>query len=130
MGGGAVDKDRLAILGIGVIGAGILLYMAQQSAGGGLRNVPEFETEAQFDGINQDVGMRVNPGTPLDLSPGIHFFVPGYCVPGQELQPTRQRYPVVSGGNLTAVINHGMSQLIEGSPDNDWRVQPPSEVTL
>lgn len=130
MGGGDVDKDRLAILGIGVVGLGILLYIAKESSGSGLADVPKYQTEEQFDGLSSDSGGRVNAGTPLDLSTGIHFFVPGYCCPGQILAPTRQRYPVVSGGNLTAVMNHGMSRLSEGSPDNDWRVMPPSEVTI
>lgn len=130
MGGGAVDSNRLALCGIGVVGIGILLYIAQESAGSGLKDVPKFETEAQFDGLSADAGGRINAGTPLDLSTGIHFFVPGYCCPGQELVQTRHRYPLVSGGNMTAVMNHGMSRLCEGSPDNDWRVQPPSEVSI
>lgn len=124
-----MDSQRLTILGIGGIGVLILLWCAQR-AGGGLASVPQFQTEAQFDGLDTDVGQRVNAGTPLDLSSEIHFFVPGYCCPGQSVAPSKHRYPVVSGGNITAVINHGMSRLCEGSPDNDWRVQPPSEVTI
>lgn len=125
-----MDSNRLALAGIGGAGLIILLYIARQASGSGLVNVPQFQTEAQFDGLAADVGGRVNAGTPLDLSTEIHFFAPGYCCPGQSVAPTRQRYPVVSGGNLTAVMNHGMSRLCEGSPDNDWRVQPPSEVTI
>lgn len=125
-----MDNNRLALAGIGTVGLIIMLYIARQSTGSGLVNVPQFETEAQFDGLSADVGQRVNAGTPLDLSADIHFFVPGYCCPGQQVAPTRQRYPVVSGGNLTAVMNHGMSRLTQGSPDNDWRVQPPTEVTI
>jgi hypothetical protein len=120
----------MALLGIGGAGVLILLYIAKQSTGSGLADVPKFESEEQFDGISADAGGRVNAGTPLDLNAGIHFFVPGYCCPGQQVAPTRQRYPLVSGGNMTAVMNHGMDRLSQGSPDNDWRVQPPSEVML
>lgn len=125
-----MDSQRLTILGIGGVGVVILLWCARNAAGAGLASVPKFESEAQFDGLDVDLGQRVNAGTPLDLSHDIHFFVPGYCCPGQTLGLTQHRYPTVSGGNMTAVINHGMSRLCEGSPDNDWRVQPPSEVTI
>ena len=128
--GGAVDSQRLTILGIGGVGVLILLWCARNAAGAGLASVPKYESEAQFDGLDVDVAGRVNAGTMLDVSHDIHGFVPGYCCPGQSIGLTQHRYPTVSGGNLTAVMNHGMSRLCEGSPDNDWRVQPPSEVTI
>lgn len=130
MAGADVDKRQACFVAAGGIGALIVLFFAQRNAAAPLAGVPKFETEAQFDGLNTDVGMRTNAGTPLDLSTGIHFFVPGYCCPGQEVTTTRHRYPLVSGGNITAVMNHGMSQLSQGSPDNDWRVMPPSEYSL
>jgi len=125
-----VDKKDACFIAAGGIGALLVLFFAQRNASAPLAGVPQFETEEQFSGLNTDVGMRVNAGTPLDLSTGVHFFVPGYCCPGQEVTATRQRYPLVSGGNVTAVMNHGMSQLSQGSPDNSWRVQPPSEYNL
>lgn len=128
--GGQVDRNTAA-LGIIAVGAiGIMVYLAQSSAGASLAGVPQFETEAQFSGLNTDVGARVNVSSPLDISAATHFYVGGYNCPGQTLVPPRHRYPLTCGGNVTSVINHGMSQLSQGSPDNSWRVQPPSEYAI
>lgn len=125
-----VDSQKLSLVLIGGAGAAILLYLAQQSAGKSIAGVPQVQVEAQFQGLNTDLGARVNAGTPLDLSAETHFFVGGYCCPGQELKPTQHRYPLVSGGNITAVINKGFTAMSQGSPDNSWRVMPPSEYSI
>lgn len=122
------NKATLVVIGIGVVG--IMVYLAQSSAGVSMLGVPQFETEAQFSGLNTDVGGRVNAGTPLEISAETHFFVGGYCCPGQKLVPPKHRYPLVSGGNITAVINHGLDAMRLGSADNLWRVQPPSEYSI
>jgi hypothetical protein len=122
--------NKPVLYGLAGVGIIALLYMAQKADGGKLDGVPQFQTEAQFTGLNTDLGMRVNAGTPLDLSAETHFFVSGYCCPGQSITTTRHRYPVVSGGNVTAVINRGHEAMIKGSPDNAWRVTPPSEANL
>lgn len=122
------DKATLAFIGVGAVA--VMVYLAQSSAGQSILGVPQFETEAQFTGLNTDVGARVNVSTPLDVSAETHFFVGGYCCPGQKLVPPRHRYPLVSGGNVTAVINHGLDAMRLGSADNLWRVQPPSEYSI
>jgi hypothetical protein len=122
------NKGLLIVVGLGAVG--VLAYLAQQSTGERLSGVPQYQTEAQFDGLNTDLGDRVNPDTPLDMSLSTHFFVGGDCCPGQSLVKPRHRYPHVTGGNITAVINHGMDAMRLGSPDNSWRVQPPSEYTI
>jgi hypothetical protein len=130
MGGAGVDSNKLAIAGIGLGAAAILVYLAQQSTGNTIAGVPQLQTEAQFQGLDTDIGARVNVGTPLDVSASTHFYVSGYNCPGQTIVPPRHRYPLVCGGNGTAVINRGFDAMRLGSPDNSWRTQPPSEYTL
>lgn len=125
-----MDSKRLSVL---VLGAGailIVLYLAQQSSGDSLTGVPPVETEAQFTGLATDIGLRENAGTMLDTQPGTHFYVPGYNCPGQSTILTRHRYPLVCGGNISTLIHRGFDAFKLGSPDNAWRVQPPSEYNI
>lgn len=122
------NKQALAVLGAGVIL--VVLYLAQQSTGDSLAGVPKVQSEEQFSGVSSDLGNRDNTGTPLDMSPDLHFFTPGYACPGQNLVVSRHRYPVVSGGNISTLIHRGFDAFKLGSPDNGWRVQPPSEYNL
>jgi hypothetical protein len=125
-----MDKNRLSLL---ILGSGVILivlWLAQQSSGDSLTGVPCVESEEQFGGLSADIGSRDNTGTMLDMSPDIHFFVPGYNCPGQSQVLTRHRYPVVAGGNISTLIHRGFDAFKLGSPDNDWRTQPPSEYTL
>lgn len=127
---GLVDKSKIPLL---VIGGGvvlIVLFLAQQSSGDSLMGVPSVESEEQYGGLSADVGSRDNAGTMLDMDPDIHFYSPGYNCPGQNSVTTRHRYPLVCGGNVSTIIHRGFDAFKLGSPDNAWRVQPPSEYTL
>jgi hypothetical protein len=125
-----VDNTKVALAGIGAGIVLISLYLAMQSTGDSLVAVPSAQTEAQFNTWGQEFDATVNNGTVLDLSPEIHFFDEGWCCPNQQMKPTQHRYPLVSGGNITTVMHRGMSSLAEQSPDNAWRVTPPSEYSL
>jgi hypothetical protein len=126
---GQVD-NKLIFAGLGGGLILIMVYLAMQSTGDSLVGVPEVQTEAQFSAWGDGLYPGLNPGTPLDMTPEIHFYDEGWNCPGQSLRKPRHRYPIVSGGNLTTVIHRGMSSLAEGSPDNPWRVTPPSEESL
>jgi hypothetical protein len=132
MGGVAVQVDKHYVMaGIGGGIVLIVLYLAMQSTGDGLVSVPEVQTEAQFDTHGADFAMASNTaGQALDMTPEIHFYDEGWNCPGQHLRAPRHRYPVVSGGNISTVMHRGMASLAQQSPDNPWRVTPPSEDTL
>jgi hypothetical protein len=120
-------------MGLLVVGAGavlIMLYLANASASDNLTGVPSVQSEEQFGGLAADIGSRENPNTMLDMSPDIHFYTPGYNCPGQSSILTRHRYPLVTGGNISTLIHRGFDAFKMGSPDNSWRVQPPSEYNL
>jgi hypothetical protein len=129
-GGAALVDNKIILAGIGTGILLIALYLAQQSTGDSLVGVPVAQTEAQFNTWGKDFDGGINEGTPLDLTPTIHFFDEGWACPGQQFVATQHRYPLVSGGNITTVMHRGMSSLAEQSPDNPWRVTPPSEYNL
>ncbi len=122
------NKQVLAVIGGSIVL--IMVYVAMQSTGDSLASVPKVQTEAQFNawGVNLDAG--INEGTPLDMTPELHFYDEGWNCPGQSLRPPRHRYPVVSGGNVSTIIHRGFDSMVFGSPDNAWRTTPPSEETL
>lgn len=120
--------NKVIMAGLGGSIVLIALYLAMQSTGDGLVSVPQEQTEAQFNTWGD--AFNINPGTPLDVTPELHFYDEGWNCPGQSLRAPRHRYPVVSGGNISTVIHRGMSSLAECSPDNPWRVTPPSEESL
>jgi hypothetical protein len=132
MGGGAelVDNKKLPLLILGAGAVLVMLYLANDSASDNLTGVPKVETEAQFGGLAADVGLRENAGTMLDTQADTHFYVPGYNCPGQSTILTRHRYPVVCGGNISTIMHRGFDAFRQGSPDNEWRVQPPSEYSI
>lgn len=125
-----MDKNKVALCVLGAGAVLIVLYLAQQSSGDSLMGVPAVQSEEQFGGLAADIGSRENPNTMLDMSPDIHFYTPGYNCPGQSTVLTRHRYPLVAGGNISTLIHRGFDAFLLGSPDNDWRTQPPSEYTL
>lgn len=125
-----MDEKHLALAGIGAGIVVIVLYLASQSTGDSLVGVPSVQTEAQFNAYGVDLNAGMGVGTPLDMSPSIHFYDEGWNCPDQQSVQSRHRYPVVSGGNITTVIHRGMASLINGSPDNAWRTTPPSEESL
>lgn len=119
----------------GMIAAGgafviVLGMIAHQQSGEVI--VPEVQTEAQFSGLGLDLGGQLNLGTNLSLDRLLHFYHPGYdpWPGGQKLVTLPHRYPHVSGGNISTVIHRGMSAMCKGSPDNAWRIFPPSEEDL
>lgn len=125
-----MDKSKIPLLVLGTGVVLIVLYLAQQSSGDSLTGYPPVESESQFGGLGLDTTSMTNPGTPLDLDTSLHFFSPGYACPGQNLTLTRHRYPLVPGGNISTLIHRGFDAFRLGSPDNGWRVQPPSEYNI
>ena len=125
-----MDNKKLPLLILGAGAVLVMLYLANDSASDNLTGVPKVETEAQFGGLAADVGLRDNAGTMLDTQTDTHFYVPGYNCPGQSTILTRHRYPLVCGGNISTIIHRGFDAFRQGSPDNEWRVQPPSEYNI
>jgi hypothetical protein len=112
-----------------------LAYYARSNTGDVLK--PQEQGENQFTGIAHGpnkpnlLGERASNNA-IDCDPKHHFYHPGY-----DPEPTAQklitlpiRYPFVSGGNISTVMHHGWSVFQKGSPDNPWRTNPPSEVTI
>jgi hypothetical protein len=128
--GRLVDNTKVACAGIGAAILLIALYLAQQSTDDSLVSVPSEQTEAQFNTWGREFDGGINDGTPLDLTPSIHFFDEGWACPNQQFVQSRHRYPLVSGGNISTVMHRGFSCLANQSPDNYWRVTPPSEYSL
>lgn len=123
-------ENKTILAGLGSAIVLIVLYLAMQSTGDSLVGVPKVQTEAQFNAHGDDLYPGMSPNTPLDMTPEIHFYDEGWNCPGQSLRAPRHRYPIVSGGNVSTIIHRGMSAFNDGSPDNPWRVTPPSEYTL
>jgi hypothetical protein len=118
-----------ALIGLGAI---ILLYMANQSAGDKVA-VPQIETQAQFLGMNIDGMLATNPGTPIDLRVETHFWSPSTNPRDATDSPvvkSRCRYPVVPGGNISSVMHKGWGGFLKDSPNNDWRLNPPEAAVL
>lgn len=61
-----------------------------------------------------------------------HFFEPSAACcpnpPNQQYTDTRQRYPQVSGCNISALVHHGMAPLYAPNKhDKAWMTAPPAE---
>jgi hypothetical protein len=119
----------LAILaGIGVV---TLLYLASQMTGE--QPVAEVQTDERVMGLGVQAGMRVNAGTPLDLSYHIHGWHPGYDPDptGQPVTQSKHRYPAIPGGNLSTVMHQGWSQAMKNAPaGKDWFETPPEAAIV
>jgi hypothetical protein len=126
-----MNPNATTICVLGALGVVALIYVASQQTGSKL--VPQTQSEAQAMGLNVAPNMRVAAGTPLDLSPSIHFWHPGYD-PDMSAQPTmqpRHRYPALPGGNISNVMHMGWSSFWTNAPaDNDWRLNPPEAAVL
>ena len=95
--------------------------------------VPENQDENQVMGMGNQAGMKVEAGTPLDMSQHHHGWHPGYD-PDPTCQPVTQskvRYPALPGGNISTVMHMGWSQASSKAPAGDaWRLNPPEASIL
>lgn len=108
-----VDK-RLMCLGAAFIAIGVLCYAIYDTSGDNYAPVetPLVSMAAQVDELIVD-----------------GLFHPMLAVPGQQQIMLPHRYPNVSGGNISSLIHHGMSQLCKPAPqDTAWIERPPGEV--
>jgi hypothetical protein len=124
-------NEKVVVI-LGAIGAGVLGYMAFQQTGD--KYVPQIQGEGQAMGLGVQASMRVNAGTPLDMSPEIHFWEPGFHYDSQAPQPTvqsRHRYPSIPGGNMSTVMHKGWSSMCDSAPaGNSWFNTPPEVAVL
>lgn len=114
-----LNEKQLGMLLVGAAVVGVLAYIAH--------NESNAETAPRYDSPLAAVGVSASVIDRLDT--GDHYFHPNYCVPGQTQIYTPHRYPVVSGGNISTLIHHGMDRLAVDAPqDNEWIKRPPAEV--
>jgi hypothetical protein len=131
-----MTHERLGVVAIlGAALAILLYYCSQEAPGGPVSTVPQFDSEAQFFGLNIKGDLSYNPGTVLDMRPSTHFFAPGVnprdtVQVGQEPVRLRVAYPSVPGGNGSSVIHKGWGGFLESAPDNDWFFNPPEAAVL
>src|SRR5215469_15076612 len=121
-------KGACAVL---LAGIALALYYATKNTPGDIK-VPENQRESQMMGMNVQAGQNYGtPGGPLDMSPDIHFWAPGWTNSGRLVDDhpvvqTPHRYPAVPGGNLSTVMHHGWASLMENQPaERDWWLNPP-----
>lgn len=123
-----VDNKEVLVLGAIGIAAALILYYAMQQTD---IPIPKNQSEFQVMGLGASEESKYGAGTVLDLRPEIHFWNPGDY--GEDIQPvvTPHRYPAVPGGNVTAVMHHGLSVLCNQTPNgNTWFIAPPEVATL
>lgn len=111
------DKQRLYLLVL--IGGAILAWLAFRQYEN--TDQPRYQYR-NFDVIgNMDFSYLAEGGM------GEQF-----CHPDQHSGPVTYlpcRFPVASGGNVAAIINHGFDSLFNAKPQQaDWMYSPPSEV--
>ena len=130
-----MTPERLSVCALFGLGAIIALWYATTNDDERV-HVPARQTEAQFLGLNVPDLAYGNPGGPLDMSPDIHFWAPGWTNSGATLDNhpvviTPHRYPVVTGGNISTVMHYGWSNMAQSAPANDdWRLNPPEVAVL
>jgi len=135
----------LIAVGAAVLGAGVYFTATQVNHPGAYPSgyQPERQTltdtslnlSLQGIAVNAEaLGIDVQGGLTLH-SKLLHFFVPdapttGYCnPPNQQFTDTRQRYPQVSGCNISTLVHHGMGPLFAPNKhDKAWISTPPAEV--
>lgn len=104
------------VIGLGVIGLALAVlcgYMAHLSVD--VETYPDVEVAA---------GASLN--TPVTMAPH-EFVTDNNSIVPQNYTP--HRYPSVSGGNITALIHHGLSPLRKRAPsDAKWIECPPANV--
>jgi hypothetical protein len=115
------DKD-LSFIAIGAIVVFVLSYCAYQNSDDNGKTQPRYDGELATAG--QFGAMVID-----SLDTGDHYFHPNMLYPGQQQVFTAHRYPVISGGNITALIHQGMDAMRRQAPqDADWIERPPGEV--
>jgi hypothetical protein len=103
------------LLGLGIIGvaiAGVFGYIAHLSVD--VETYPDIEVAAS-------TGLDAPTLGPTESLKQGDSLVPLITLP--------HRYPSTCGGNVTALIHHGLSPLSKHAPhDSKWIEQPPSNV--
>jgi hypothetical protein len=116
-----LDGKAIGVIAVGAAAIMVLVYNARSQTNNGQSR---YETAS---GGEAPSGLNVYAIDALDT--GLHYFHPAYCVPGQTQIFTQHKYPIVSGGNVSTLIHHGMDALRRPAPqDDDWRTRPPAEV--
>jgi len=115
---------RLDSRDLGLLAAGSALVLLFAWVGW-LRD--ESTTQPRYEG---ELGIAGLANAIVDgLDTGDHYFHPNYCVPGQTQIFTAHKYPIIPGGNITALMHHGISRMSKPAPqDDDWRIMPPGEA--
>jgi hypothetical protein len=125
------DEEKVLCI-LAAFGIASLIYVIQsrQDMDG---PVPSSQKEGQAMGFGIQGDTKIAAGTPLDCSPEIHGWHPGYD-PDSSAQPTmitQHRYPAIPGGNMSTVMHKGWSSMIHDAPaDNDWFLNPPEAAVL
>ncbi len=116
-----LSNAQIGCLLAGVAGVTVLVYFAHLGVDDSGKSQPRYEGQLATAGLFNAV---------IDsLDTGDHYFHPNMCVPGQTQIFTPHRYPSVSGGNITALIHHGLTPLNRQAPqDSDWINRPPADV--
>ena len=131
-----MDRNRVACLTLIGLAAVLVFWYANVTDGGKTQPVPKTHREMTVAGMNVPSGQPLGAGTPLDMSPVLHFWAPGFMDAGllDEDHPTvttRHRYPAVPGGNVSTVMHNGWSQFCKMTPANDdWRLNPPEAAVI
>lgn len=123
-----LKTGHVLLLGIAAIG---IMWGVSELTSRENTDVPRFETSPTFEVDAMLAFPTWFPGMPtggvqdnLRHKWRLH---PKYDDPGYP--PTRHRYPIRVGGNITAVIHHGWDCLMKSAPhDRDWFESPPSDV--
>jgi len=109
----AISKNNVGFVIVGLAVVIILGYVAFLRVS--VETYPDIEIAARA-GINEPHGMA-----PHEYVSGKNSLVPLVNMP--------HRYPNVSGGNFTTLINQGMEPLRKRAPsDSKWIECPPAEV--
>lgn len=109
----------------------ILLFIYTYLSSGG--QIPNYVSEEPADLMNAVNHMSLVPETLGDQCPehpyqgGFHEYqVPDYDTHGHVVTP--QRYPQVSGGNISLVMHKGWDAMMRPGPnDYDWAQECPAD---
>lgn len=108
-----ISKNEIGFVVVGLAVAIVFGYMAYASVD--IQSYPDIEVAATAR-LDAPIGMSDEE----------------YVKPGNSRVPViymPHRYPNVSGGNISALIHHGMSPLRKHAPrDSKWIECPPAEV--
>jgi hypothetical protein len=109
----AISKNEIGFVIVGLAVVTLLGYVAFIRVN--VETYPDIEIAAR-SGISEPIGMA-----PHEFVSAKNSLVPMVNMP--------HRYPNVSGGNLTVLINQGMTPLRKRAPaDSKWIECPPAEV--